>query len=391
MKTILIVGGGIGGLALAGFLGRPGVRIDLIERAPEWKPVGAGITLGMNAIRLVERLGIVERIAAAGQPLRRALMTDAGGRTLSALDLEALAVRTGYPSIAIHRAALHEALLGAVDQEHVAIRLGTTLRSLDNGESGVDAEFSDGSRKRYDLVVGADGIRSQVRELTFGHVPTRYSGYTSWRFVIDAEFGHDCGEAREMLGHGRRFGIVPIGGNRIYGFACYNAPPHAGDLAAISVERFKEIFSEFGGLAPQVLSQITDERQLIHNDIEDLPGSDWHRGRVLLLGDAAHAMTPNMGQGGAMAIEDAFVLATGLQAAGSIEDAISKYLGARQERVRSILDQSYRIGRVAQLQSPFACFLRDMAIRLAPEGSIARGTERLVRESPDPALFHPVG
>lgn len=387
LEKVLIVGGGIGGLALAGFLGRPGLHVDLVERTAGWKPVGAGITLGMNAMRLAERLGIADAIISAGRPLRRAIVADAEGRALSEIDLEALSQRTGYPSVAIHRGALHQAFLGAVDTRDVTIRLGTTLGSIADDGAGVDVEFSDGRRERYDLVVGADGIRSQVRDLTFGPVKTRYSGYTCWRFVVDAEFPHQPGDAIEMWGHGRRFGVVPVGGNKVYGFACYNAPPHDGDLASVGLERFRTIFAEFGGVARRVMSRITSATQLIHNDIEDLRMSHWHRGRVVLIGDAAHAMTPNMGQGGAMAIEDAFVLASSLHTAGSIAGAIEKYLGARRKRVDSILDQSYRIGRVAQFESPIACFLRDLAVRLAPDDSIARGTEKLVRESPDPAML----
>ncbi len=385
LKKILIVGGGIGGLALAGFLGRPGLQVDLIEKSPVWRSAGAGITLGMNAMRLLGALGIAGRIAAAGRPLGTAIITDAEGRILSRVDLGELARRTGYPSVAIDRAALHQALLGAIDPGMVTIRLGLTLGSLDNSDNGTVVEFSDGRRELYDLVVGADGIGSQVRAMAFGHVPTRYSGYTCWRFVVEAGFHYEPADAIEMWGRGRRFGIVPIGGNRVYAFACYNAPAHAPHLAAVGLDEFREIFAGFKGLAPQVIGALSSQQQLIHNDIEDLRMGDWHIGRVVLLGDAAHAMTPNMGQGGAMAIEDAFVLADSLNGAGNLAEAMRGYLGKRRKRVDSILEKSYRIGRVAQLESPLACFLRDRAMRLASDTALARGAERLVSGAPDPA------
>lgn len=387
---ILIVGGGLAGLALAGYLQRVGWKIDLIERAEQWKPVGAGIVLGMNAMRIIDGLGIADAVIASGEVMQRAIIADSHGRPLTVLDAALLARRTGYPSVAIHRAALHEQMLGVLDPDIVNIRFATTLHSLKNGSDEVQVEFSDGRRESYDIVVGADGIHSQVRELVFGKVTKRYSGYTCWRFVIDTsdDIVPRAGESVEMWGAGRRFGMVPLGGGKVYGFFCLTAPPLASRPEPITLEEFGRLAGGFGGAGPALLRHLHGPGQLIRNDIEDVQMPEWHRGRVILIGDAAHAMTPNMGQGGAMAIEDALVLAGALADTVHPEAAFNRFITMRRKRVDAIQQRSYMLGRLVHLGWAPIPYIRNLMVRLAPADFMARGAEEVMHGAPDPASMN---
>jgi 2-polyprenyl-6-methoxyphenol hydroxylase-like FAD-dependent oxidoreductase len=367
----LIVGGGIAGLATAAGLARAGIACEVVERAPAWAPVGAGIVLSVNAMAVMRRLGLDDAVAERGTRLGRGAITDAAGRELGATDFALLEPELG-PTIALHRAALHEVLLeGARD---VPVAHDASVEALRSDEDGVDVTFTDGREHRYDLVVGADGLRSRVRELLFGPSSLAYSGYTCWRFVVKSPVRSLA--MREMWGRGRRLGIVPIGEDSLYAFAVANAPPGADDPPEGRLDRLRERFAGFGGQAPDVLAALQSPDQLIHNDLEERPEGPWHAGRVLLIGDAAHAMTPNMGQGAAMALEDAAVLVELLAAGASpVSEVVLRLVERRRARVRWVQRQSRRIGRVGQLEGTLACTLRNAALRLVP----ARASDRALR------------
>ncbi|MGH2499104.1 MAG: FAD-dependent monooxygenase, partial [Candidatus Limnocylindria bacterium] len=236
---------------------------------------------------------------------------------------------------------------------------------------------SDGSQADYDLVVGADGIRSAVRELAFGANPPRYAGYTCWRGVVKCPAGVD--RQIEMWGRGRRFGLVPIGNGLLYFFATKNAPPAEPDSLAGRVERFRAGFAAFGGHVPDVLAQLERPDGLLRNDLEEVVQWPWARDRVVLTGDAAHASTPNMGQGAAMALEDAVVLADEL-AKRPLAEALPAWVARRRRRALFIQTQSRRIGWMGQLEHPLACALRDLAVRALPDRLAARTLDRLLAQ-----------
>jgi len=372
---ILVVGGGIGGLTLAIALRQQGLRPEIVERAPGWSPAGAGIVLGINAMRLMRRLGVAAALAARGVVVGRGAITDAAGSVLSAMDLREFA-GDGQPGIAIHRAALHEVLAGAL--RDIPVRHRTTPRRILADGDPVTVELDDGSRQAYDLVVGADGIRSFVRDAAFGPNPPIYSGYTCWRLVVQQPAEVDG--TVEMWGRGRRFGLVPIGDGQIYCFATLNAPAETPDPPAGRLERFRAVFAEFRGAVPAVLAQLMRPEELIHNDLEEVRQSPWYRGRIVLLGDAAHASTPNMGQGAAMAIEDAIVLAEEVGRAQALGDALAAYVRRRLPRAGWVQEQSRRIGRVGQLEHPAACWLRNTLVRLTPQRVAAANLRRLFEQ-----------
>ena len=373
---VLIVGGGIAGLATAAGLQRAGIACEIVERAPQWAPVGAGIVLGVNAMRVMRKLGLAEGVAARGTRLGAGSITDETGRALGSTDFQLLEPEFG-PTIAIHRAALHEVLLSAAAE--VPIALGTSVDALDPRSDGTVVRLTDGREERYDLVVGADGVRSRVRELAFGDRPLDYSGYTCWRLVVKVTAEQP--QLREMWAPGRRFGLVPIDAERVYCFAVANAPRGETDPEQGRLERFRERFAVFGGQVPAVLDALERPEELIHNDLEELPPGPWFTGRVVLVGDAAHALTPNMGQGAAMALEDSMVLVELLASGQSIDEALPALVARREKRVRWVQDQSRRIGRMGQLERPWLCGLRNALLRLVPDSATTRSLRRMAEQA----------
>lgn len=372
---VLIVGGGIAGLATAAGLARAGIACEIVERAEQWAPVGAGIVLGVNAMSVMRGLDIAGHVEDVGVVLGRGAITDASGKELSASDFEMLRADFG-PTIAIHRAALHSVLLDATGG--VPVSLSTSVESMTQQEEHVDVVLTDGREEQFDLVIGADGLRSRVRELTFGDVPIAYSGYTCWRLVVDSPV-HQLA-MREMWGRGLRFGIVPIGKSRLYCFAVANAPRGEEDPLDGRLDRFRARFASFGGQVPEIIAALEQPEELIHNDLEEVPSCPWFDRRAVLIGDAAHAMTPNMGQGAAMALEDSAVLVELLSRSGSLEEQLSALVARREARVRWVQNQSRRIGRVGQLEGSAACFLRNAVVRMTPNRAAAGALKRIASQ-----------
>lgn len=194
---VLIVGGGIAGLATAAGLARAGIACEIVERAEAWEPVGAGIVLGVNAMRVMKALEVDDAIVACGAKLGKGAITDQLGRSLGATDFSLMEPEFG-PTIALHRASLHDVLKQAAAD--VPVSLGTSVEKIEPHDDHVSVRLTDGREKRYDLVVGADGLRSRVRDLLFADDRIVYAGYTCWRFVVRAPF--EAVEMREMWGRG---------------------------------------------------------------------------------------------------------------------------------------------------------------------------------------------
>ncbi len=360
-ERVLIVGGGIAGLTLATGLRRLGLSPTIVEQAPRFSAVGAGIVLGVNAMAMLRKHGLADAAREAGHVLSVAEVTDSRGRLLSRLSFDGLEADFG-PTIAIHRAELHEVLLSGC--RDLPLHVGTTIEHLADRGEVVEVKLSNGVAAEFDWVIGADGLRSHTRSQVFGETPPRYAGYTCWRFVVNCPPGLD--RMQEMWGQGLRFGLVPLANNRLYCFTCANMPEGMEDPEDARVERFRARFESFAGFAPAAMEQVTEPGQLIHNDLADLPKHPWFKGRVLLIGDASHAMTPNMGQGAAMAIEDAGVLCEMLSTGESWSDVVPEFAVRRESRVRFIVKQSRRIGRIGQIENPMLAWLRNWMVWATP-------------------------
>jgi 2-polyprenyl-6-methoxyphenol hydroxylase-like FAD-dependent oxidoreductase len=346
---VLIAGGGIAGLALARALQMRGITAELVERKPEWPASGAGLYLPGNAVRALDELGIGAEVAARAHPIERQRFLDHRGRLLAEIDVGRFWDGVGG-CVALPRAALHEALLQG---SPVPFRLATSVTGLENG-SEPRVSFSDGSSGGYDLVVGADGVHSTVRRLAFGRRPAGYVGQASWRFV--AEGFPKIANWTVMLARGRAFLTVALGHGVVY---CY-ADVSTTDPVGAGEADWRESFADFADPVPRLLDQGADA---YFAPIEEVAPPAWSDDRVVLVGDAAHASSPNMAQGAAMAVEDALVLAAELTSGQPVEDALAEYERRRAARVLWVQKQTHRRDRTRNLLPA----LRDLVLRLSGE------------------------
>ena len=370
---VMVVGGGIGGLALASALVQGGHAVTVVEKTPAWRPLGAGIVLAANAVACLGAIGLGEAAAAVGYRTPWMDITDAQGGTLQHADVEATVAAVG-PSYALHRADLHAVLLdGAAGAE---TRLGATVASIEDRGDAVDVRLTDGEERRVDLLVGADGLHSRVRELVFADAgaAVRYAGYTCWRLVTE---NPGLEGAFEMWGAGRRLGLVPLSRGRLYSFLTENGPAKGQDPETGRGAFVAEKFRGFGGPAQPLLDRMPTlpDSAFLRHDIEDLDRQVWRRGRVALMGDAGHATTPNLGQGACQAIEDALALTICLNGISQrdVPAALAAYEEMRAARVKAIVDMSRRFGVVGQLSNPVLCGLANLAVRLTP-ASVSRAS-----------------
>ncbi|WP_400191801.1 FAD-dependent monooxygenase [Hymenobacter sp. B81] len=362
----LIIGGGIGGLTTALALRQQGHHAQVFEAAAELREIGAGVVLGANAMRALDRLGIHAAVRAAGQPITSIGLLDQRGGVLNEVDTTAFTQRLGYDNLAIHRAALQRVLLDSLPAG--TLQLGKAFERLEQQGSQVTAYFADGSSATAAALIGADGIHSRVRRQLLPHSQLRYAGYTCWRGVIDAQaLGLPAGRSTESWGRQGRFGYVPLGNGQVYWFACVNSPA-ANDATHRTWRRAELLrqFAHYHAPIPQLLAYTRDE-QIIWGDILDLkPLAQFAYGRVLLLGDAAHATTPNLGQGAGQAVEDAAMLIRCLHEAAEPEAAFRLFDQRRRPRTTRIVNQSWQLGRAAQLQNPLLTNLRNAVMRCVP-------------------------
>jgi FAD-dependent urate hydroxylase len=333
-RRVLIVGGGIAGLALARTLARVGELPELIEREPAWRPAGTGMYLPGNATRALRALGLGAHLADRAVEIPRQRFCDHRGRLLREVDVAVLWRPVG-PCLAIHRADLHELLLEAAGD--VPIRLGRAVDRITQRNGTVSIECSDGTSGDYELVVGADGIHSTVRRLTFGPTAVpRAVGQVGWRFV--AARPPEVTTWSVMLGRRTAFLTIPIGDDRVYCYCDVVSSPDAdgGD------DDLAERFSGFADPAATLLNALEPAAEIHFSTIEEVALDSWVRDRVVLIGDAAHATSPNMAQGAAMALEDAIVLAGCLRDIRAIPDALAAFEARRRPRTDWVRTQTHR-------------------------------------------------
>jgi 2-polyprenyl-6-methoxyphenol hydroxylase-like FAD-dependent oxidoreductase len=335
IETILVVGGGVAGLTTAAALHRHGFTTELVERQQNWQALGAGFLVHANGMRMLRSLGLAADVENAGAVVRRWQFCNEQGDVLSETDLETLWGDAG-PCVGIERPKLQRALLPGVAD--LRCRLSTSVTSLEQDDRRVSIGFSDGSTGDYDLVVGADGIRSTVRALTLTTAAPSDLGAMNWRSIAPIRPA-GLSALQIHLGEGCVFGLVPMGAGRTYGFA-YVIERRFHDPLEGRLERLRNRFATFGGRVPEYLASLERDDQVICSAMEWMECEKWHSGRVVLVGDAAHASSPMMGQGGCMAMEDACALAKELCAAATVESALASYASRRKPRVEWVQHQS---------------------------------------------------
>ncbi|SDR59307.1 2-polyprenyl-6-methoxyphenol hydroxylase [Rhizobiales bacterium GAS113] len=339
VERILIVGGGIAGLSVAIALHRQGLTPELVERSTTWPAIGAGINLPANGVRVLWALGVGEAVDRTATVIRRWGFFDQQGALLCETDLEDLWRDVG-PSLGITRVRLQEALVAGAAVSH---RLGVSLTALIQDDDRVRVSFSDGTSGDYELVVGADGIHSTVRELALSASSPSYAGTMAWRSVIPTR-PPGILDMMVLMGEGCFFGLAPMGEGHTYGFGAVGGARFK-DAIVGRLERFRRRFAEFGAPVPAYLAALQSDEQLHFGAIEWVEVDEWHRGRVVLLGDAAHAGPPHMGEGGCMAMEDALVLADVLRKAESVGSALDAYVRRRRPRAGWVQEQSRAAAR----------------------------------------------
>lgn len=341
-SKVLVVGGGVGGLAVAIGLHQRGVPVEVVERDKDWKVYHVGIIVQANFIRALNALGIGDEAVKAGYPYRGARFKDMSGRTLAELPGETPV--DGLPSdLGLTRPALHKVLTDKVKALNIPVRLGVTFENFEDHGDHVDVTFIDGTSGRYDLVIGADGNYSAVRKALWPDAVPRYTGQGVWRYNVPRPEGLEWSDI--YLGKDKgKAGYCPLTPSEMYIFAVFEEPGNPRFAPETLASEMQKRLAGYGGLLGEAARHVTDPALVVYRPLEACIMPDpWYKGRVVLIGDAAHSATPHLGQGAAMAIEDAVVLTEEL-ADRDVPQALRAFMDRRFERARLVGTSSIQLG-----------------------------------------------
>jgi 2-polyprenyl-6-methoxyphenol hydroxylase-like FAD-dependent oxidoreductase len=373
---VLIQGAGIGGLTLAIALQQRGHAVRLVERSGSSSEVGAGIWMAANPMQVFERLGLAGKIIEAGWIVRLLRLQDSKSGDIQTTDMSTIAKQFGFETVALHRAVLQRILFEQLLPGSVSF--GQEVRSFVDGGDFVSVKLSDGSSCEASVLVGADGINSQIRKQMGLDGEKRYSNSSSYRAIargagiLSPQAAHD---AYEIWAAGCRVGFSKINASDYYWYMTFDAP--AGESSSTEEMRshaqslFQLNFPQWIGLLQHTLPE-----EILRTDLSDLkPLPRWSSGRVGLIGDAAHATTPNLGQGGAMAVEDALALAESFGKCGMNGAAFEQFENRRRKKVDWTVSTSWSIGKMCHVGNPLLRALRNAALKHTPK----RVTDKQIR------------
>jgi 2-polyprenyl-6-methoxyphenol hydroxylase-like FAD-dependent oxidoreductase len=386
---VIIVGAGIGGLSAAIALRRRGVAVIVLERAAALHEVGAGVLLWPNAMRVLRQLEVGAAIERAG-----AVATQNGLRSWRGIPLakgvtDGLVAWSDTPLVVVHRGLLQSILLPALDRG--VLRLGAECVGVVQDGARATVRLADGSTEQGDLVVGADGLRSRVRASLVGDEPPRYSGYVAWRGVVPLDRRlADRLRPGESWGRGGLFGIAMLGGNQAYWWASARAGEHADGSPAEEKAAVTRRFRGWHDPIPELVDA-TLEQAIVRSGLYDRPAlARWSAGRVGLLGDAAHPMLANLGQGACQAIEDAGALAEAIGVTPDAAAALRAYSARRAPLAAMAARRSRQVARLAHLRNPLAVALRNAVVRTLPAAALLRRLTPIVddevQREPQPGI-----
>lgn len=370
---VIVIGAGIGGLTTAIALRIAGHEVEVFERAEALQEVGAGIGLWANAVRVLNRLGVMRQVVDRGAVIKEVVSYRWDGDVLGRMSISA----TDVPNICLHRADLQEALLSV--QPCGSVHVNEEFVRFERGDGLVTAHFARGRSESGHALIGADGLRSRVRAQLLEDGEPVFRGYHCWRGVCDYPATE---RLTESFGRGLRLGLVPIGRRGTAWWCTANAAPSEDRDPARIKSQLLEWFGAWHHPIPEVLGR-TDPAAIIQTPICDRPPvAVWSKGACTLLGDAAHPTTPNLGQGGCMAIEDAAVLARCATAYPDLPTAFRRYEQVRFARTARVTTLSRYSGVLGQWENPALVWLRNGAIRLTPSRVLSRSQERFILYDP---------
>lgn len=359
-ETVNIIGAGIGGLTTALTLKQKGLNVTIYESSAEIKPVGAGIILANNAMQVFKKLGLQDKIEKSGNSISFMKITDNQLKPLSVVDLSEYEQKYGVSNVAIHRGELQKILANELGFEN--INLSKRLSKIEKAEL-FKLTFEDKTTLESKLIIGADGIKSVVRNQLFTENTIRNANQNCWRGICQIDLPEKYhNELNEAWGKGKRFGFVKISEKKAYWYALTNKN-------IVNEANLLEVFSDFHLDILKIISA-TPKEQIITSEILDLkPIEKWQIGNVCLIGDAAHATTPNLGQGACQAIEDAYAIGQLLDKGISIEHTFQQYEINRKKKAHNIVNTSWTLGKLAHIENGLGIKIRNLIMKNMPKSA----------------------
>jgi 2-polyprenyl-6-methoxyphenol hydroxylase-like FAD-dependent oxidoreductase len=344
VRNVLIVGGGIAGMTLSLALKRAGIACEVVEINPQWTVVGVGIALGGPALRALRMVGLLEPCIAKGFGYSHFDHCDPNGHVTGTVQMPRLNGQDYPATIGIMRQELHTVLQQAMADAKVPIRLGVTVETLTQDDGGVAVQFSDGSDGRYNLVVGADGANSKIRDMLFGpQCRPKFTGQAVWRATVRRP--PEVQARTSYQGPRHKAGYNPVSQTQMYIYFVQNLPGPVRLTDDELVPVLRELLSDFGGVLAKARDEIVDPAAIAYRPITSLiMPPPWYRGRVLLIGDAVHTTTPHMAAGAGIAVEDSVVLAELLATGEMLPTVLDAFMTRRYERCRLVVQNSFQIG-----------------------------------------------
>ncbi len=374
----IIIGAGIGGLTTAIALQQRNINVNIYESSPTLLPVGAGILVPPNAMAVMDKLGLVDAVITHGITISKLAIEDTKGKPISLTNASYQSETGKYNTVAIHRGILQKILLEAIKPNTLITDKKCINTTQDHHET--HAWFHDGTSHKSDFLIGADGLNSNIRKTLFPKVILRNANQLCWRGVANYSPGQKHQQQlTEVWGNGTRFGYVQINDNEVYWYATKKASLLKNINDKNNTQYLRKEFSEYSNTVLDIINSTKNE-SIITNHIHDLPPkSSWGRDRIILIGDAAHPTTPNLGQGGAQAIEDAWALTQHLTSSNSITKAFQHFYESRHTKANKIIQMSWKIGQASNISNKYLCSLRNLILSTAPTSITQKQSQYIYR------------
>ncbi|WP_109852116.1 FAD-dependent monooxygenase [Aquimarina sp. AU58] len=370
--TIDIIGAGIGGLTTAIALQQKGIETRIFEQAENIKPVGAGIILANNAMQVYEKLGLRKVIEDNGNYISTMNITKTNLNPISKVDLSFFEKKHKVKNIAIHRGTLQQILINELKSNDV--NLNHCLKRVKSNDNGYSLTFENGKQIQSATLIGADGLKSVVRQHLFPDTIIRNAKQICWRGVTDFKLPNTYkNELNEAWGKTDRFGFVQIAEHKVYWYALKSFKNDKNEFSVHDIEKY---FDKYNSVIKSIISS-TKKEQINTAEISDLkPTSFWYKEKVCLIGDAAHAMTPNMGQGACQAIEDAYILSECLHKY-EVDQAFATFQKLRLPKAHQVVKASWMLGKIAHLSNPILIGIRNQLMRMTPSSFNRKQSEHI--------------